>query len=360
MNLGIFLSSGDSFKNMAKVGQEIKFLDVYIDKYSKNFDQVFIFSYAKETVLNLPKNVHLISNKYGLHRYIYGFLLPLINRNVLLKCDVIRTYHLLGALPAIISRVVFNKPFVFNYAYDYTKFARIEGKVFPYLLIRLLNPIALHLATKIIAANKHIYNRISKSIYIPNGVDITMFKPRKKIVKKRRLQVLSIGRLEKQKNFENVIKALVDLNSDYTIIGRGSLKEKLIFLGKKYKVNLKTIDVVKNNELPKYYRKTDIFLLPSVIEGSPKVLLEAMSSGVAVIGSDIEGVDDIIVNEFNGLICKTDRDSIRSVFLKLSKDRELRRAIGKNARKYIERNHEINSLLSNEINILKSLVKDHD
>ena len=62
MILGIFLSPGDSFENMSKSGQDDRFKRFYILKYSKNFSEVFVFSYANESIDGLPSNVKVIPN----------------------------------------------------------------------------------------------------------------------------------------------------------------------------------------------------------------------------------------------------------------------------------------------------------
>ena len=128
MILGIFLSSGESFKTMAKSGQDIRYKEFYLKKFSKNFKEIIIFSYANETVGGLPKNVIVVPNKYKIHRFLYMFLLPFINLEKIFKCDGFRVYHLLGTIPSILTKIFFNKPYIFNYSYNYGEFAKIEKK----------------------------------------------------------------------------------------------------------------------------------------------------------------------------------------------------------------------------------------
>ena len=55
-------------------------------------------------------------------------------------------------------------------------------------------------------------------------------------------------------------------------------------------------------EIPKYMVAADVFVLPSISEGLPVVILEAMACGVPVIASRISGIPDVLVNEYNGLL----------------------------------------------------------
>ena len=72
-------------------------------------------------------------------------------------------------------------------------------------------------------------------------------------------------------------------------VGSGSQKEELVKLAVKLGVNLKVTDQIPNEKLPETYRQADIFVLPSLAEGHPKALLEAMSCGLACMASNIPG-----------------------------------------------------------------------
>src|SRR3989344_236496 len=241
MTLGIFLALGDSFTNLKKNGQDASFKKLYITNFAKNFDRVYIFTYKIENTANLPKNVIVLTPKKEIHRYIYGLIFPFIHAQKLRECDVIRAYHMTGALPAIITSLFFSKPFAFNFAYDYVEFAKLENKMMQAILFYFFKPIAIAAASAVMVANRKIEKDLptNKVYYLPNGVNINLFKP---AIKKKSMQIkniLSVGRLETQKNFKNLIKALSGLNVRLTIVGEGSLKTKLKFLAKKMNVDLK-------------------------------------------------------------------------------------------------------------------------
>ena len=221
MILAIVLASGDSFKNMSKSGQDIRFKYFYIRKFAKSFSKIYIFSYADERVMGLPANVEVVGNKYAINRFFYGFLMPFLNLGKIYKCDVFRSYHLLGTLPVIITRIIFGKPYVFNYAYDYVKFAKIEGKLLQIILIRLIHYPAIFFASKIIATTEEMFRKLpaQKTFFIPNGVDINLFKPKKKKKANKKLELLSVGRLEPQKNYLALISALKWLAVDFKFVG---------------------------------------------------------------------------------------------------------------------------------------------
>ena len=126
--------------------------------FSKSFDKVYVFSYLKEEVDNLPKNVFLISNSLNIHKYFYNILMPLIHYRYFKKLDVIRVYHLFGIVPAVLARIFFHKKFAFNYAYDYFAFAKISKNYIQMIFLTVLM-ILTGFAAKIFVANKNHLNK---------------------------------------------------------------------------------------------------------------------------------------------------------------------------------------------------------
>lgn len=357
MTLGIFLAMGDSFGEMAKSGRDIQFKKFYLSFFAKKFTKIYVFSYTNEVVDDLPSNIDLIPNRYSLHRYLYGLLMPFLNISYVLKCDVLRVYHLTGTIPAILAKIFFAKPFIFNYAYDYEKFAKIENKLLQTFFLKILEPIAALFVSKTFAANEDILKKLSKNkaVYLPNGVDVIFFKPIKKKQTDKIPVILSVGRLEKQKNFENLVGAVKGIGAKLVIVGKGSQKKKLENLAKRNQVYLKIIDKVPHTQIPKIYNNADIFVLPSLAEGSPKALLEAMSCGLQVIGTKSEGIKELIIDKRNGLICNASSQSIRNKIMYLVKNKRVGEKLGENAREFVEKNHNLKKLIKEEILAIKSI-----
>lgn len=102
--------------------------------------------------------------------------------------------------------------------------------------------------------------------------------------------IISVGRLDKQKGFQDVIQVLPQLPEyHYTIIGEGSDRQYLISLAKKYNVadRVYLVGSKTPEEIMEYYRTAGLFILPSRTEGFGLSVVEAMAAGVPVITSDI-------------------------------------------------------------------------
>ena len=87
-----------------------------------------------------------------------------------------------------------------------------------------------------------------------------------------------------------------------------------------------------------WMKQMDIFVLPSLYEGSPNALLEAMACGLPAVASDVGGVRDMIKDWENGLLIPVNRpDALAQKLILLAEDKELRKSLGNAARKTVEK-----------------------
>lgn len=359
--LAVFLPVGDSFRKLAQTGQSSLMIDQNLASYAKNYQKVWVFTYEKETI-KLPKNCHLVTPPFFLHRYLYAILLPFLHQKILQQTNLIRCFHLSGIVPALIAKIFYGKKFVFNFGYDYQAFAIIEKKPLSHWLFRLLQPFALKFASGIIVKNNtllssRIYDLRSKIMYIPNGVNPKIFKPAISNKPLATSSVLFVGRLEPQKNVLTLIEAISKLKQPIklVIVGDGSLRQAAIDLARRLQVNLKLHRRLPHDQLPKIYRQASIFVLPSVKEGSPKVLLEAMSSGLPCIASDIAEHQEIINNHRNGILVKPTVENLNKTLNKLLTNGQLQKRLGSAARQTILTRFNQTTLMQQELEFMQSL-----
>jgi len=161
---------------------------------------------------------------------------------------------------------------------------------------------------------------------IPMGIDpekfqVTEFFDIKKKFQTRHL-ILSVGRLIDWKGTIHLINAMPDVIRQFPdtvllIIGAGPEKETLV--NRAHKLGLENRihfpGVVDTEDLPSYYHAADVFVLPSInkcgkTEALGVVLLEAMASGCPVIGSNVGGIPDIIIDGETGFLVPEQRPEI--------------------------------------------------
>jgi glycosyltransferase involved in cell wall biosynthesis len=190
---------------------------------------------------------------------------------------------------------------------------------------------------------------------IPNYVETGKFLYRqKRNVKGNR--ILAIGRLEEQKNFKALIHALAPLDVKFTIIGEGSQRDELEAASRDGTAKIQLLGNVPNNELPAILNESDLFILPSLYEGHPKALLEAMACGLPVIGTRVAGIQEIIRDGENGILCDTDPESIREAASKLLDDVPLRQRLGDAARRFVGENFSLEKVLEMELSLIEELM----
>lgn len=152
-------------------------------------------------------------------------------------------------------------------------------------------------------------------IYSP-GVDTNFFAPPPTKTFSPTLKIISIGRLEAQKGFVYLIKAIKILKNNYPkiicqIIGDGSLKSSLVQLIDHSRLQKNIIllgSIPHNSTLIKLLQDSDLFVLPCTTDSRqgrdvhPNAVKEAMSTGLPVITSNIAGISEIIQDNYNGML----------------------------------------------------------
>ena len=139
------------------------------------------------------------------------------------------------------------------------------------------------------------YGQMRKSAQItimPNYVDVSMFSPVASYDQNQPL--LTVGRLAEVKNLENIILACSRLNLTLHIYGKGPLEAELRKFAKECNANVCFKGVVSNLELAKLHHKHSIFLTCSTREGLPKAVVEAMASGLIIVGTRTDGVLELV------------------------------------------------------------------
>ena len=111
--------------------------------------------------------------------------------------------------------------------------------------------------------------------------------------------VLAVGRLEKVKGFDLLIKSWVDIKEDLIIIGSGKEYDSLTNLITKHNLGTKVqiIAEMSQEELTNYYKKASMLIISSRSEGGPRVALEALYQEIPVISTNVGHMPEILPKE---------------------------------------------------------------
>jgi glycosyltransferase involved in cell wall biosynthesis len=179
-------------------------------------------------------------------------------------------------------------------------------------------------------------------IVIPNkGVDLVRFRkeqisPKLNVNNKNIVRLLYVGRFHPIKGIDYLIEAFAKLNKNYQgvildIIGITPDKKK--YYKKIYEENLlekiRFRGIIPYEEINNYYRKADILILPSLMEGLSNVLMEAMACGLPIVATNVGGNTELVLPGKGGLLIPPkDTISLSNAILKLVKNPDLRKRMG--------------------------------
>lgn len=158
--------------------------------------------------------------------------------------------------------------------------------------------------------------------------------------------VLYVGRVSKEKNIANLLRAASIVlgkypNTKFMICGEGEEKKKLKVISRNYGIenNVFFLGNVSHKDLPNYYHACDLFVLPSDYEGFGKVLLEAAMAEKPAVATNLSGPLDIIVNHKTGfLVPPRSPEQLAQKIIALIENPELGISLGTNAKKHVMKN----------------------
>ena len=265
--------------------------------------------YLEITNLNKKKQKILRKNRFLYNLFSIFELLKLLKKNDNEKTILFSMQSHL--IPSILGRF-FGFKIILRNSEDPFGATKYSENKFLSILVFLSKFISFNLSDKIITNASKSFESIKFFLIDKSKVKI-IFNPYIKKIKftniklKKKNQFLAVGRFAKQKNFNFLIDTFFEISkhlNDYklVIIGSGSEKNKLIKkinkLNLQKKIKLKNWKKNLNNE----FYQSKIFLLPSLYEGCPNILIDAIANQIPCISSNCSGAEDILKNNKSGMI----------------------------------------------------------
>jgi glycosyltransferase involved in cell wall biosynthesis len=317
-----------------------------LKKENRLHENIEIFEMPK--FFNIPK----------IGSFFYSFILPFYYKKALQKSDVIKSNQMDGSWSAVISKWLYKKILIIRTGYTlsqlefsknnnslrYRYYKRIERFVYKYCDTAIVT--SEH-NKKYLLDNKLISD--GKINIITNFIDTNLFKPLN--LKRFQNKILYVGRLNKEKNLFNLIEVISKTDLILDIYGQGDLEKELKKLVKEKKVSVNFMGTISNKELVYVYNQYEYYILPSYFEGMPKTLLEAMACGCVCVGTNVNGINEVIESKINGYLSDdTSSSHIASTInrvIHLNHDDILIKGI-----QNIQNNYSLRAVVSKEKNIL--------
>lgn len=322
--------------NLRRGGAETMCTILSIELCHKGHDVIIISLYKEETPLVerlKAKGIRIIFlNKR--HKIDPKIVLEMkqIFKNE--KPDVIHSH--IGAIQyampaAILAKIKMKVHTIHNLAEkELSKPARFFAKIF-YKYFNV-TPIALSQIVQESVVKTYRLKR-EKVPIIYNGIDLSnCIKKDNYSMINDRFTILHIGRFAPQKNHKGLLEAFLlfhktHLDSRLQLIGIGSeLEEARRFVLENGLSNCVEFLGEKDDVYP-YLHEADIFVLPSIYEGMPLVLIEAMGTGLPIVATNVGGIPDMLNHE-NSIIVPVDVNAIEKAFEHYYEDEAFRKHCG--------------------------------
>jgi glycosyltransferase involved in cell wall biosynthesis/2-polyprenyl-3-methyl-5-hydroxy-6-metoxy-1,4-benzoquinol methylase len=366
--IGILPALGSGLTDLRRGGQHERLLGYDLRHYAAAYDTVYYFSYFDEALADftldplLRERVVVLRKRGHRSAKAYAILMPFIYRDEFRRCEILRVMQFPGVIPALGAQGLFGTPFVVTYGYKYGEVARIAGSRMKPRFYSLLERAAIPRAAGVIVTSTELEAHVTKRypaarvIYAPNGVDTTDFAPRPHRAQGNRRSVLYVGRLSTEKNVARLVTAIGRLpgRPRLVVIGSGERRADLEREAVAAGVDIEFRGVVPHSELPKHFNGADAFVLPSLTEGHPKVLIAAMACGLPCAVSARGGNLTLVQDGVTGLLFDPeDTGAMSRVIERLLSDGSMARRLGAAARALIAERYDAHALLEAEVRFVR-------
>ena len=266
-------------------------------------------------------------------------------RPVLTGADVIKTNQMQGVEIAVAVKRRFGTRLVARCGYLWSEFAEREhGRSSRQAVAaRAAEQLAAAEADVLVVTTEAMRRRLvltsgadaGRVRVVPNYVDTSVFRPRSDVAVDPQ-RVAFVGRDSPQKNLRSLAAALEGSGLTLAIAGGAATSAAVRGWMDAHRVRAEFVGSVPNRELAVQFARSAMYLQPSLWEGHPKALIEAMACGRPVIGGDAPGIREVIEHEVTGLLCATTPAAIRDAVSRLRHDPALAARLGAGARRYVE------------------------
>ena len=173
-----------------------------------------------------------------------------------------------------------------------------------------------------------------------------------------------VGELREKKGLKTLLDAYATVSKKYSvallIVGevRAGEDKQLFDEFRKANSNLqiRVTGYISPQSLPAYYSLIDVFVHPSLRDGMPNAVLEAMACEKAVVATPVGGVLDVVKDRENGLtVPANDAESLSKAIIELLDDQALRVRLGKSARETIQKEFTLQKELDGNLSVYNTL-----
>ncbi len=357
-----------SFQSWENSGTLTNELRIYQKLEEQGFKFIFL-TYGDESELKYEKyfkssivvpiysKLRFINSK--LFRILQSFLIPIYFYKLFKNVKLIKHNQLLGVWVAILLKIFLRVPLYVRTGYDMYTFSKLMkvGKL-KVALYYFLTQFALASCNFYSVSSKTDLNSLRNKFIFTKKIKIRKnsldTKDTKAFNKRKENEIVCVGRLEKQKNYEYLIKEFSDSKIKIDIYGEGSLRNELEKLAKKENTKVEFKGLLDNDHLHSEMQKYKYYIIPSHFEGNPKSLLEAMANGCAVFASSIPNNKEIVDDKVTGYLFELKTNELKNTFFNTKENEVLQ--IASDGKEFIKKHYSIKKAVRKEVEDYKNLI----
>lgn len=233
-----------------------------------------------------------------------------------------------------------------------------------YSLTSAVIGVSAKVSNYLVAKNKVSSEKV-KTIYNPYDIELFNGTRERDKEKNREFNILSVGRLVKEKNHIFLIRSFEKVIKEYPhaklrIAGDGPLRAELELYIKLNNLQENIMLLGFRDDIPFLLRNSDLFILPSKLEGLGIALIEAMAMGVLVIGTSVGGVPEVILEDksMGWIVPNGDVVSlVKTIELIMNLPEDEKKTIVYNARKHVKNKFSPYSYMDNLNHFYKGMIQ---
>lgn len=336
--LTLFLTSGKSLVWWESEGVFSREILLYLEFLrSGAFDRVQIFSYdARDCAFVADRvaaeplfaRVDVLAPASGKGGAGWGVRGVLAHRAAIARSAALKTNQISGAWAAILAARLTGRPLVLRMGYILSRRFALNGQKAKAAIAAAVERAGCAVARRVVVTSQDAAERFTadpavapKVRLMPTYVDVDTFAARSALDFDAPL--IAVGRMRPQKNLPALFRGCALAGTGLVLVGKGEQEAELRALAATLPVTIDFAGTVDNVALAHKLGSHAIFILPSLHEGLPKVLIEAMASGLVCVASRIPGITDLIEDGVTGyLIDGFDAEAIAAAIRRARTERD--------------------------------------
>jgi glycosyltransferase involved in cell wall biosynthesis len=190
---------------------------------------------------------------------------------------------------------------------------------------------------------------VAQYMHLPNGPE------------HNRIIIGAVGRLVEAKGFQHLLQAGPALLHKFPfikfyIVGNGPFRPQLERLSENLGIQSHVTFAGEQEDMASVYSSINIFVLPSLNEGMPMTVLEAMAAGKPVVASSVGGIPQVVTSEDTGLLVEPGSvDSLRGALTRLIEDPAFRTALGNRAKTHVSQTYSVEHMARKYADLYETL-----